>query len=67
MTDYVNEIYSYLRIMEKNQDIKVDYLAGQTVWDFILLITGLILKCQEILPKMRAVLVDWMVCLSLKI
>ena len=23
---------------------------------------GLILKCQEILPKMRAVLVDWMVC-----
>ena len=32
MTDYVNEIYSYLRIMEKNQDVKADYLAGQTVW-----------------------------------
>jgi len=50
VTDYVNEIYSYLRIMEKNQDIKADYLAGQT----------------EILPKMRAVLVDWMVGVHLQ-
>ena len=29
----MNEIYSYLRIMERNQDIKADYLAGQTVWN----------------------------------
>ena len=36
MTDYVNEIYSYLRIMEKNQDIKADYLAGQTVWTTVI-------------------------------
>jgi cyclin B len=50
VTDYVNEIYSYLRIMEKNQDVKADYLAGQT----------------EILPKMRAVLVDWMVGVHLQ-
>ena len=31
VTSYVNEIYSYLRIMEKEQDVKADYLAGQTV------------------------------------
>lgn len=50
VTSYVNEIYSYLRIMEKEQDVKADYLAGQT----------------EILPKMRAVLVDWMVGVHLQ-
>jgi len=50
VTDYVNEIYSYLRVMENKQDIRADYLAGQT----------------EILPKMRAVLVDWMVGVHLQ-
>lgn len=50
VTEYVNEIYSYLRIVESSQCIRADYLAGQT----------------EILPKMRAVLIDWLVGVHLQ-
>ena len=50
VTEYVNEIYSYLRSVESVQCIQADYLAGQT----------------EILPKMRAVLIDWLVGVHLQ-
>lgn len=50
VTDYVNEIYNYLRSVESIQSVKVDYLVGQT----------------EILPKMRAVLIDWLVGVHLQ-
>lgn len=50
VTEYVNEIYSYLRFMERRQAVKNDYLSGQT----------------EILPKMRGVLVDWLVGVHLQ-
>jgi len=42
--EYVQDVYNYLRIVETEQSISHDYLAGQTV----------------ILPKMRGVLVDWL-------
>jgi hypothetical protein len=50
VTEYVNEIYSYLRSVESAQFVKTDYLEGQT----------------EILPKMRAVLIDWLVGVHLQ-
>jgi len=50
VTEYVNEIYSYLRSVESIQCVKSDYLSGQT----------------EILPKMRAVLIDWLVGVHLQ-
>jgi len=45
VVEYVNDIYLYLREVENAQTISADYLAGQ----------------KEILPKMRSVLVDWLV------
>ena len=48
--DYVQDIYKYLRFLEKEQSVKQEYLAGQTV----------------ILPKMRRVLVDWIVGVHLQ-
>ena len=50
VVEYVNDIYAYLRQLESAQSIKFDYLAGQT----------------ELLPKMRAVLVDWLVGVHLQ-
>jgi len=50
VVEYVQDIYKYLRYMEKEQCVAADYLAGQTV----------------ILPKMRAVLVDWLVGVHLQ-
>lgn len=50
VTEYVNEIYTYLRGVESDQSVKVDYLEGQT----------------EIMPKMRAVLIDWLVGVHLQ-
>lgn len=50
VTEYVNEIYNYLRSVESVQSVKADYLEGQT----------------EILPKMRAVLIDWLVGVHLQ-
>ena len=29
--DYIQDIYKYLRFMEKEQSVKQEYLAGQTV------------------------------------
>ena len=46
MVDYVNEIYEYMRMMERAQSVKKDYLAGKT---------------GVIIPKMRSVLVEWLV------
>jgi len=46
VVDYVNEIYEYMRMMEKTQSIKKAYLDG---------------KIGAILPKMRCVLVEWLV------
>merc|ERR1712096_522996 len=48
--EYVNDIYCYLRHLETVQCIEAEYLAGQT----------------EILPKMRAVLIDWLVGVQLQ-
>lgn len=45
VVEYVNDIYAYLRSLETSQRINSDYLGTQ----------------KEILPKMRAVLVDWLV------
>merc|ERR1719328_944104 len=42
---YVNDIFAYLRVLELKYAVKENYLAGQKV----------------IIPKMRAVLTDWMV------
>jgi len=50
VVEYVNDIYSYLRTLEVAQSVKSGYLAGQT----------------EILPKMRAVLIDWLVGVHLQ-
>jgi len=50
VTEYVNEIYSYLRSVETVQSVVPDYMAGQT----------------EILPKMRSVLIDWLVGVHLQ-
>jgi len=50
VVEYVNDIYGYLRQLETEQYVKADYLAGQT----------------ELLPKMRAVLIDWLVGVHLQ-
>jgi len=50
VVEYVNDIYNYLRHVEKVQNVKADYLAGQT----------------EILPKMRSVLIDWLIGVHLQ-
>merc|ERR1719412_363987 len=50
VVEYVNDIYNYLRHVETVQNVKADYLAGQT----------------EILPKMRSVLVDWLIGVHLQ-
>merc|ERR1740129_558368 len=50
VVEYVNDIYSYLRHLETVQCVEADYLAGQT----------------ELLPKMRAVLIDWLVGVHLQ-
>jgi len=50
VVEYVNDIYNYLRHVEKVQNVKTDYLSGQT----------------EILPKMRSVLIDWLVGVHLQ-
>ena len=31
VVDYIQDIYKYLRFMEKEQSVKQEYLAGQTV------------------------------------
>jgi len=46
VVDYVNEIYEYMRMMERAQSVKKDYLGGKT---------------GVIIPKMRSVLVEWLV------
>merc|ERR1719186_1520473 len=50
VVEYVNDIYNYLRHLQTVQCVKADYLAGQT----------------EIQPKMRAVLIDWLVGVQLQ-
>jgi len=50
VVEYVMDIYKYLRYLEREQGVKPDYLAGQ----------------QVILPKMRAVLVDWLIGVHLQ-
>jgi len=47
VVDYVNEIYAYLRQLETIQEIREDYLNKSTG--------------TTILPKMRTVLVDWLI------
>ena len=46
VVDYVNEIYEYMRMMERSQSVKKDYLTGKT---------------GAIIPNMRSVLVEWLV------
>jgi len=46
VVQYVNEIYQYMRHMEKAQAVRKDYLQG---------------RIGAILPKMRSVLVEWLV------
>jgi len=46
VVQYVNEIYEYMRFMERSQAIKKEYLNG---------------RVGVILPKMRSVLVEWLV------
>ena len=46
VVDYVNEIYEYMRMMERSQSVKKDYLTGKT---------------GAINPNMRSVLVEWLV------
>jgi len=46
VVEYINEIYEYLRMMERKQSIKKDYLDG---------------RVGAVIPKMRTVLVEWMV------
>jgi len=47
VVEYVNDIYAYLRQLETIQDIREDYLNKSTG--------------TSILPKMRTVLVDWLI------
>jgi cyclin B len=47
VVEYVNEIYAYLRQLETIQDVREDYLNKSTG--------------TTILPKMRTVLVDWLI------
>jgi cyclin B len=49
VSEYVNEIYNYLRIVEEKQAIRKDHLAGASLN-----------------PKMRALLVDWLVGVNLQ-
>jgi len=46
VVQYVNEIYEYMRFMERSQAIKKEYLNG---------------RVGVIMPKMRSVLVEWLV------
>ena len=46
VVDYVNKIYEYMRMMERSQSVKKDYLTGKT---------------GAINPNMRSVLVEWLV------
>jgi len=50
VVEYVQDIYAYLRILEREQYVQDSYLKGQTV----------------IMPKMRSVLVDWLVGVHLQ-
>merc|ERR1719412_2048092 len=50
VVEYVNDIYNCLRHVENVQNVKEDYLADQT----------------EILPRMRAVLIDWLIGVHLQ-
>jgi len=50
VAEYVGDIYNYLRRVESTQSIRADYLSGQT----------------EVIPKMRAVLIDWLVGVHLQ-
>lgn len=50
VVDYVQDIYKYLRQVEGTQRIESDYLRGQ----------------DEITPKMRSVLVDWLIGVHLQ-
>merc|ERR1712020_106515 len=49
VVEYVNEIYAYLRQLEVTQEIRPNYLKSKKV------------EKTTILPKMRAVLVDWLI------
>merc|ERR1712241_552540 len=49
VVEYVNEIYAYLRQLEVKQEIRPNYLKSKKV------------EKTTILPKMRAVLVDWLI------
>ena len=46
VVEYVNEIYAYMRFLEEKQSVAKEYLSAQKT---------------SILPKMRAVLVDWLI------
>lgn len=50
VVEYVQDIYAYLRFLEKEQNVIANYLNHQKV----------------IMPKMRAVLVDWLVGVHLQ-
>jgi len=50
VVEYVMDIYQYLRYLEREQGVKPEYLSGQ----------------QVILPKMRGVLVDWLIGVHLQ-
>jgi hypothetical protein len=45
VAEYANNIYAYLRHLEERVDLRADFLAG----------------AQNITPKMRSILVDWLV------
>lgn len=48
-SEYVKDIYKYLRTLEVEQDVRPDFLRGQ-----------------EVTGNMRAILVDWLVQVSIK-
>ncbi|XP_032395700.1 G2/mitotic-specific cyclin-B1 isoform X2 [Etheostoma spectabile] len=48
-SDYVKDIYKYLRLLEVEQNVRPTYLQGQ-----------------EVTGNMRAILIDWLVQVSLK-
>jgi len=50
VVEYVQDIYGYMRQLEAELPVKIDYLGGQ----------------QVILPKMRAVLIDWLVSVHIQ-
>ena len=49
VVEYVNEIYAYLRHLENVQNVREKYLSGKNVSN------------TSIMPKMRGVLVDWLI------